>query len=74
MAYRDSWNLFDQIILTSALVNEEREDWSYYKANIFKKPYMMNQEGKYKGYPKRIFCGNKFQELNIAITFRFMFI
>ncbi len=61
LAYRDSWNLFDQIILTPALVNEEREDWSYYKANIFKKPYMMNQEGKYKGYPKRSFVGNKFQ-------------
>jgi hypothetical protein len=61
LAYRDSWNLFDQIILTPALVNEEKDDWSYYKANIFKKPYMINQEGQYKGYPKRSFVGNKFQ-------------
>jgi len=61
LAYRDSWNLFDQIILTPALVNDEKDDWSYYKANIFKKPYMINQEGKYKGYPKRSFVGNKFQ-------------
>jgi hypothetical protein len=61
LAYRDSWNLFDQIILTPALVNDEKDDWSYYKANIFKKPYMINQEGQYKGYPKRSFVGNKFQ-------------
>lgn len=61
LAYRDSWNLFDQIILTPALVNDEREEWSFYKANIFKKKYMINQEGRYKGYPTRSFVGNKFQ-------------
>lgn len=61
LAYRDSWNNFDQIILTPALVTEDRSTWSYYKANIFKKPYMINQEGKYKGYPKRTHAGGKFQ-------------
>ncbi len=61
LAYRDSWNNFDQIILTPALVTEDRSKWSYYKANIFKKPYMINQEGKYKGYPKRTHAGGKFQ-------------
>jgi len=61
LAYRDSWNLFDQIILTPALVDEDKSSWSFYKSNIFKKSYMMNQEGKYKGYPKRSFVGNKFQ-------------
>jgi exonuclease III len=61
LAYRDTWNLFDQVILTPALVNEDRESWSFYKANIFKKQYMINQEGQYKGYPKRSFVGNKFQ-------------
>lgn len=61
LAYRDSWNLFDQIILTPALVNEERNDWSFFKANIYKKKYMINQSGQYKGYPTRSFVGNKFQ-------------
>jgi len=61
LAYRDSWNLFDQIILTPALVNEERDEWSFFKAHIFKKNYMINQEGQYKGYPTRSFVGNKFQ-------------
>lgn len=61
LAYRDSWNLFDQVILTPALLSEDKNNWSFYKSNIFKKPYMINQEGKYKGYPKRSFVGNKFQ-------------
>ena len=61
LAYRDSWNLFDQIILTPALVSEDRSSWSYFSSNVFKKPYMLNQEGKYKGYPKRSFVGNQFQ-------------
>lgn len=61
LAYRDSWNLFDQIIMTPALINSDKSNWSFYKSNIFKKPYMINQEGKYKGYPKRSFVGNKFQ-------------
>jgi len=61
IAYRDSWNNFDQIILTPALVTKDRSSWSFYKANIFKKPYMINQEGKYKGYPKRTHAGGKFQ-------------
>lgn len=61
LAYGDSWNLFDQIILTPALVNEDKSTWSFFNSNIFKKPYMMNQEGRYKGYPKRSFVGNNFQ-------------
>jgi len=61
LAYRDSWNLFDQIILTPALMSENKSTWTYFRAHIFKKPYMINQEGRYKGYPKRSFVGNKFQ-------------
>lgn len=61
LAYGDSWNLFDQIIMTPALAVEDRSSWTYFKSEIFKKPYMINQEGRYKGYPKRSFVGNKFQ-------------
>jgi len=61
LAYRDSWNNFDQIIMTPALVTDDRSKWSFYKANIFKKPYMINQNGKYKGYPKRTHAGGKYQ-------------
>ncbi len=61
LAYRDSWNLFDQIIITPALMETNATDWKFHKALVFKKPYMMNQEGSYKGYPKRTHVGNTFQ-------------
>lgn len=61
LAYRDSWNLFDQIIMTPALASEDRGSWTYFKSEIYKKPYMINQDGRYKGYPKRSFVGDKFQ-------------
>ena len=61
LAYRDSWNNFDQIILTPALLSDNKAEWTFYKAHIYKKSYMINDSGKYKGYPKRSFVGDKFQ-------------
>ena len=54
LAYRDAWNLFDQIIVSSGLLNDEK-GFHFYKAKIFKKPFMFNSDGKFKGYPKRAF-------------------
>lgn len=59
LAYRDAWNLFDQIIISSSLINN-KEGFYFYKAKIFKKPFMFNSEGKYKGYPKRTFSFGKY--------------
>ena len=61
LAYRDSWNNFDQIILTPAFINDDKSSWTFYKASIFKKSYMINDSGRYKGYPKRSYVGDKFQ-------------
>ncbi|KJD31691.1 endonuclease [Tamlana nanhaiensis] len=51
-AYRDSWSLFDQILVTKPLI--ETEDYSsfkYYKSGIYNKQYVIQNTGKYKGYP-----------------------
>ena len=57
LAYQGSWNLFDQIVLTPNLVDADgRKDYStlkYWKNQIFRRSYMMNTEGRYKGTPKR---------------------
>lgn len=53
LGYRDSWNIFDQIILSEPLVKGKYNSWTYWKANIFKKPYLIQSEGQWKGYPKR---------------------
>lgn len=53
LGYRDAWNLFDQIILSEPLVRKDYSLWTYWKADRFIKPYLIQNEGPYKGYPKR---------------------
>ncbi len=53
-AWRDSWSLFDMIIVSNALVEEKRlNQWRFVKAGRFAEDFMVQQEGKYKGYPLR---------------------
>lgn len=55
LAYNGSWNLFDQIIISEPLMNAKLEDgkWTYWKSQIFNKPFLTVQEGKDKGTPLR---------------------
>ena len=53
LAYKDQWNLFDQVIISQAWLNKNRETLSYWKTEIFNKDFLKQQEGKYKGYPLR---------------------
>jgi hypothetical protein len=53
LAYRDSWDLFDQIILSEPFVRQDATGWFFYKASVFNKPYLIQSTGQYKGYPLR---------------------
>lgn len=53
LAYKGQWNLFDQIIITPNLLGKDRSSLKYWKGEVFNKPFLMNEEGAYKGYPKR---------------------
>lgn len=56
LAYRDSWDLFDQILITGAFLDTNDKDYStykYWKAGVFNKPYLVQPTGQYKGYPLR---------------------
>ncbi|TAH40437.1 MAG: endonuclease [Bacteroidetes bacterium] len=55
LAYNDSWNLFDQIIVSSGLLSKDQTGYFFGEAHIFSKPWMMQSSGRYKGYPKRTF-------------------
>lgn len=61
LAYNGSWNLFDQIILSpSLLCRDGKKDYStlkYFRHQIFRRDYLIQQEGKYKGNPKRTHAG-----------------
>ena len=60
-AYRDTWSMLDQIIISGEFLNKNTKGFKYYKAKIYRKKYLLNQSGRYKGYPKRTFVGNTFQ-------------
>ena len=55
LAYRDGWNLFDQIIVSAELTKKEYSSYRFYKAGIFNKNYLITPRGHYKGYPLRSF-------------------
>nr|ABY53606.1 non-specific nuclease [Segatella baroniae B14] len=61
LSYQGAWNLFDQIILSPTLINQNgSKDYStlkYWKNQIFRRDYMFQPEGKYKGSPKRTTAG-----------------
>lgn len=61
LLYQGSWNLFDQILVTPNLLNkDDNKDFSslkFRKNQIFKRDYLFQTEGKYKGSPKRTTAG-----------------
>ncbi len=57
LAYRDNWNLFDQMIVSTELINKDYSSYRFYKAGIYNKLYLTNTRGRYKGYPYRSFVG-----------------
>ncbi len=61
LAYRDSWNLFDQIIISYGLLNAETTiGYKFWKSYVFNEDFLTQQEGRYKGYPKRTHAGGSY--------------
>lgn len=52
--YRGSWNLFDQIIVNSNIV-DGKCGLKFYAAEVHNKQFLIQQDGQYKGYPFRTF-------------------
>ena len=53
IAYRDAWDIFDQIIISEPLLNKDFSTYRYWKVGIFNKPFLVQKSGQYKGYPLR---------------------
>lgn len=60
LAYKGQWNLFDQIIISQSLLNKDYSSLTYWKAEIYNRSYLIQTEGRYKGYPLRTFSNNTF--------------
>lgn len=63
LAYKDSWNLFDQMIISQPLLDATATypDFRFFKYKVFNKTYLMQSEGNFKGYPFRTYIGNDFK-------------
>ena len=59
-AYRDVWQLFDQILVSKPFLNKNYNSYQFYKAGVFNKSYLINKSGRYKGYPFRSFSWGSF--------------
>lgn len=53
IAYRDSWDIFDQIMVSQSLIQNDFSSFRYWKAGIYNKSFLIQTSGQYKGYPKR---------------------
>lgn len=58
LGYNDSWNLFDQIMLSGSWLKPTGKSWRYYKSEIFNRDFLKEKFGQYKGYPHRSFDGS----------------
>lgn len=62
--YNGNWNLFDQIVVTPNLLNKDakHKDFStlkYFAHQVFRRDYLIQQEGQYKGAPLRTQAGGR---------------
>lgn len=60
LAYRDLWNLFDQVIVSQALLGDDKSSYKFYKAFVFNKNFLKQKEGAFAGYPNRTFVGDRY--------------
>ena len=60
LAYNDAWNLFDQIILSPALLDSSQHHFAFRSAAVFSRDFMIQKTGRYKGYPKRTYNFNRY--------------
>ena len=61
LAYRDRWNLFDQMLFSKSLVDPPAKTYGLWKATVFQPSYLSTREGRYRGYPFRTYAGGRYQ-------------
>lgn len=60
LAYRDKWNLFDQLFFTGNFLDPKHSTYAFWKAGIYNPPYIVDAKGQYKGYPLRTYAGGNY--------------
>ena len=60
LAYRDQWNLFDQIFFNFNMLNTPENKYHFWKAGIYMPNTLRTPYGRYKGYPLRTYSGTTY--------------
>lgn len=60
-AYHDTWDVIDQIVISSNLVNPVSNTYKFVSAKVFRKNFMLSQTGSYIGYPFRTYAAGSYQ-------------
>ena len=60
ISYKDKWNLFDQLIISKSLLNEDKNKLRFSSSHIYNATILAEGEGKYKGQPFRTYGGTKY--------------
>ncbi|TAH28765.1 MAG: endonuclease/exonuclease/phosphatase family protein [Cytophagales bacterium] len=62
LAYADRWSIFDQIIMTPALLEQKEGKYSYIdkSARAFNAKWLATSNGRFKGYPFRTYVGDRY--------------
>ncbi len=59
--YRGKWTVLDQIIISSGMRDKKNFDWVFQSTHPFRPDYLIEQDGKNKGWPYRMYRGSKYQ-------------
>jgi hypothetical protein len=61
LAHKDSWGLFDQILISGSWLKREPDQFFFFKEYVYNKSYLTEYTGRYKGYPMRTWEGNRYR-------------
>lgn len=60
LAYRDRWNLFDQMIVSQSLLGKDYSSFRLLYARVYTKEFMTQRDGRFRDYPLRTYVGDQY--------------
>lgn len=59
-AWRDTWSLFDQQIVSQGFLGNDFSSYRYYTVKVHNKVELTQKSGRFKGYPWRTYVGGEY--------------
>jgi len=59
-AYRDAWEMIDQIIVSYSLLKPKSNSYKYVSAHVFSPNFLKTKTGSFQGYPFRTYAGGNY--------------